>query len=178
MKTLRIILLLMLLVGFVNCKTQNATVQSHTETVAIDQPKSVNIRGEKLHYVEQGKGEPLIFIHGSLGDYRAWISRMEPYSKDYHVLTYSRRYAWPNKQVFDESADYSIRIHADDLYELIQKLRLKKVHLVGPCSYKARKDKSTGSSYALVCRRPFPTMAGRYIKGVGSIAYQQSIGDP
>lgn len=53
------------------------------------------------------------------------------YSENNHVFAYSRRYAWPNEKVFDESADYSARIHADDLYNLIQKLGLKKVSLIG-----------------------------------------------
>jgi pimeloyl-ACP methyl ester carboxylesterase len=55
---------------------------------------------------------------------------MEPYSEGYHVVAYSRRYAWPNKQEFDETVDYSVRIHADDLYELIKDLDLKKVNIV------------------------------------------------
>ncbi|HEX9830424.1 MAG TPA: alpha/beta hydrolase [Thermodesulfobacteriota bacterium] len=131
MKISKIIPLLLLLGGFVGCNTQITTVQAQTETVAFDRPQSVDVRGEKLHYIELGEGEPLIFIHGSIGDYRVWISRMEPYSEGYHVVAYSRRYAWPNKQEFDETVDYSVRIHADDLYELIKDLGLKKVNIVG-----------------------------------------------
>lgn len=131
MKTLRKFLFtFVLVVGLAACKTQNPTVQNQAETVSVDHPQSVDIRGEQLHYIEKGKGEPLIFVHGSISDYRSFFSRVEPYSEDYHVVTYSRRYAWPNKQVFDETVDYSARIHADDLYALIQKLGFQKVHLV------------------------------------------------
>ncbi|MDT7828217.1 alpha/beta hydrolase [Pricia sp. S334] len=131
MKISKLIQILLLLVVFVGCKTHNIRVQTQTEGRSVDQPKSVDIRGEDLHYIEQGSGEPLIFIHGTIGDYRAWISRMEPYSKNYHVVSYSRRYAWPNEQEFDSLVDYSVRIHADDLYALIQELGFEKVHLVG-----------------------------------------------
>jgi pimeloyl-ACP methyl ester carboxylesterase len=131
MKITKFILLLLLLVGWVGCKTQNAIVQQQTETIAIEQPKSVDIRGEQVQYIEKGKGEPLIFIHGTIGDYRAWASRMETYSKDYHVVAYSRRYAYPNAQEFDSLVDYSVRIHADDLYALIKELDLEKVHIIG-----------------------------------------------
>ncbi len=131
MKISKFIPLLLLLIGFAACKTRTLAVQPKTETVAVDQPRSANIRGEVLHYIEEGAGEPLIFIHGTIGDYRAWVSRMQPYSEDYRVVSYSRRYAWPNEQKFDSLADYSVRIHADDLYDLIQKLGFKKVHLVG-----------------------------------------------
>ncbi len=130
MKNFKFIPILLLLVGFVDCKAQNIAVKAQTETVAFDPLQSVDIRGEKLHYIERGEGEPLIFIHGSISDYRVWIPRMEPYSEDYHVVAYSRRYAWPNKQEFDEKVDYSIRIHAEDLYELITDLGLKKVNIV------------------------------------------------
>jgi pimeloyl-ACP methyl ester carboxylesterase len=56
---------------------------------------------------------------------------VEAYSKSHKVIAYSRRYAFPNKKIFDQAADYSVRIHADDLYSLIQKLGFKKVNLVG-----------------------------------------------
>ena len=126
----KIFFTLLLVVGLATCKTQNSTIQDQTETVSVDRLKSANIWGKKLHYVERGEGEPLIFIHSTVG-YRSWISRMVPYSEAYQVVAYSRRYAYPNAQEFDESADYSVRIHADDLYALIQKLGFKKVHLVG-----------------------------------------------
>lgn len=121
---------LLLVLGLGACKTQNPPIQNQTQTVSVDRQQSVDIHGETFHYIEERMGEPLIFIHGSIGDYRTWISRMEPYSKDYHVIAYSRRYAWPNKQEFDESADYSVRIHADDLYALIKQLDLGKVNIV------------------------------------------------
>ena len=129
---LRFALAVILFIGLFPCIAQETTVPPPARTtVAVEEPKSVDIRGEQLHYIEQGEGEPLIFIHGTVGDYRAWISRMEPYGEDYHVVAYSRRYAYPNQAVFDESADYSVRIHADDLYALIKELGLGKVHLVG-----------------------------------------------
>ncbi len=132
MKTiLQLVLTGILSIGIFACKIQKTTVQSPIETVAADELKSIEIQGEEIHYIEQGMGEPLIFIHGTVGDYRAWITRMDPYAENYHVIAYSRRYAWPNKKVFDEQADYSVRIHADDLYTLIQELDLDKVHLVG-----------------------------------------------
>ena len=132
MKTLKNLLVSILLVlGLFACKTQKPDVQTQTVSVATDKPQSVYVNGEKLHYIQQGSGEPLIFIHGTVGDYRVWIPRVEEYSKNFEVIAYSRRYAYPNKKVFDQTADYSPRIHADDLYALIQKLGLKKVNLVG-----------------------------------------------
>ncbi len=115
----------------IGCKTQTITVQRPADPEKLAQVQTVEVNGERLHYIEQGEGEALILVHGTLGDYRAWTSRIEPYSEDYHVIAYSRRYAWPNEQEFDESADYSVRVHADDLYALIKKRNLEKVHIIG-----------------------------------------------
>lgn len=132
MNTLRHLMRVLLLLLLVySCKTTNDFVSEPTETLVVNKPRTVQVRGETFHYIERGQGEALIFIHGGLGDYRAWLSRMEPYSEKYHVIAYSRRYAWPSKDPFDENADYSVRPHAKDLHALVENLGLKKVHLIG-----------------------------------------------
>lgn len=160
MKISKLILLLLLLVDFTACKAQNDTLK--TETMAIDSLKSVDIRGEKLHYVERGEGETVIFVHGGISDYRSFLSWVEPYSEDYHAMTYSRRYAWPNAQEFDENADYSVRIHADDLYAMIQKLNLGKVHLVAH---------SYGAFTALMMTLDHPEVVQSLVLGEPPVAY-------
>ncbi len=132
MKTIKKLLFSTILaVGLFACKTQKSAIQPQNVSIVADELQSINIEGEKFHYIQRGLGEPLIFIHGTVGDYRAWIPRVESYSKDFDVVAYSRRYAYPNKKVFDHAFDYSVRIHANDLYALIQKLGYKKVNLVG-----------------------------------------------
>lgn len=116
-----------LFVGFTASRAQVTTKESQAET----ELKTIEVNGYKLHYMEKGTGNPIIFIHGGVGDYRAWVPRMKTYSKDSKVITYSRRYAFPNKQVFDTLVDYSQVIHSKDLNSLIQKLNLTKVNLVG-----------------------------------------------
>jgi len=34
--------------------------------------KRVSVNGTELSYVEVGRGEPVIFVHGGLQDYRMW----------------------------------------------------------------------------------------------------------
>lgn len=55
---------------------------------------------------------------------------MDEFARSYRVIAYSRRYAYPNKQVIDDTADYSFTVYARDLVELLQKLNLGPVHLV------------------------------------------------
>lgn len=117
---------LLILVG---CKSQSpVTPNLQNDEVQL---KQVRVNGEKLHYIEAGEGEALIFIHGTTGDYRAWLSWLEPLSKEYHFISYSRRYAHPNKQVFDPEQDYSTEIHAEDLYHFMKKLGLEDVTIMG-----------------------------------------------
>ena len=68
---------------------------------------------------------------GQLGDYRTWGAQMDTFSKNHRVIAYSRRFAYPNKQMINDSADYSVTPHAKDLAEFIKALNLEPVHLVG-----------------------------------------------
>jgi non-heme chloroperoxidase len=92
-------------------------------------PQRVVVDGIELHYIEQGRGEPLILLHGGQGDYRAWRQHMEELSPHYRVISYSRRYHYPNKNPIQ--ADYSALVDARDLAALITELELGAVHLVG-----------------------------------------------
>jgi pimeloyl-ACP methyl ester carboxylesterase len=92
-------------------------------------PKRLVVGGVELHYIEQGQGEPLILLHGGQGDYRSWQPHMDALSPHYRVISYSRRYHYPNENPI--RADYSALIDADDLAALINELELGAVHLVG-----------------------------------------------
>ena len=93
--------------------------------------KSAFVNGDSLHYIDIGKGETVMFIHGTLNDYRVWQMQLDTFSKDHRVIAYSRRYAFPNNQVYNDSADFSPIIHAKDLAGFIKSLNLGTVHLVG-----------------------------------------------
>lgn len=91
---------------------------------------TVEANGTTLHYVEQGEGEPVVLVHGTLGDYRSWELQMEPFAERYRTISYSRRYHHPNRCVGDET-DYSAALHADDLAALLDGLGLESAHVVG-----------------------------------------------
>ena len=85
--------------------------------------------GIALHYVEEGSGPALVFIHGSLSDYSYWDQQLEPFARRYHVVAYSRRYDFPNSN--PAQSRYSAVTDAQDLAALIGKLHLGKVYLIG-----------------------------------------------
>lgn len=86
--------------------------------------------GVPLEYVEQGSGDPVVFVHGVLGDYRVWRNQMEPFAQRYRVIAYSRRNHFPNAWS-DYPSNYSLELERDDLAGLIQGLGLSTVSLVG-----------------------------------------------
>jgi pimeloyl-ACP methyl ester carboxylesterase len=95
--------------------------------------KNIEISGRQLHYVEQGEGQSpvIIFIHGGLDDYRCWQFQMDSFSRKYRTMSYSRRFAYPNKWIGNVVTDNTIEDNAKDLSELIRKLDVAPAHLVG-----------------------------------------------
>jgi non-heme chloroperoxidase len=94
------------------------------------QQKTIQVNGTELHYIEQGTGDPVVFVHGSLSDFRSWEFQMEPFSKRYRVIAYSRRYHYPNGGASEATAYLAIE-HRDDLAVLIRELELAPAHVVG-----------------------------------------------
>jgi pimeloyl-ACP methyl ester carboxylesterase len=116
--------------------------------------KVIEIGGRQLHYVDQGEegqSPAIIFIHGGLDDYRCWQFQIDSFSKKkYRAISYSRRFAYPNKWIGNVAQDNTIEENAKDLAELIRKLDLAPAHLVGA---------SYGAYIALYCASKNPELA-------------------
>src|ERR1700675_2835862 len=48
--------------------------------------KDVTVLGFKLHYLEAGRGAPVVLLHGLGGDGSRWTPNIEPLAKDFHVF--------------------------------------------------------------------------------------------
>lgn len=91
---------------------------------------SVDIgHGITLHYIEEGSGPPVVFVHGSIGDYGYWSNQVAAFSDRYRAIAYSRRYDFPNTN--PTTAGYSAIVDADDLAAFIRSMHLGKVYLIG-----------------------------------------------
>jgi len=102
-------------------------------TVALGQsqpPIKVTVNGAELNYIEGGSGETVVLLHGGTGDYRSWSAHWDALIREYHVISYSRRYHYPNNNA-KLIKNYSALNEADDLAALIDELKLGRVHLVG-----------------------------------------------
>src|SRR5215472_9364944 len=85
--------------------------------------------GIRLHYMEQGSGTPMIFVHGSLSDGGYWADQLGPFAEHYHAIAYSRRYNYPNDNPVRPG--YSAVTDADDLAAFIQVRHLGRSVVIG-----------------------------------------------
>lgn len=110
-----------------------ASLSSHTVALPNDDEppiRAVDIgNGITLHYVDLGKGSPVIFVHGSLSDGGYWADQIGPFAKEHRAVAYSRRYDYPN--VNPAKPGYSAVTDAEDLADLIRTLRLGPVVVIG-----------------------------------------------
>ena len=149
-----IFLSLLFCLGSCNNSDTGKTTQSEVSTVP--EVKSIFINGDSLHYIDIGKGDPVVFIHGAVGDYRTWGAQMDEFAKNHRVIAYSRRFAYPNKQTINDSAQLTVISHAKDLSEFLKALNLGKAHLVGH---------SFGASTAMFTAIDHPELVSSLILG-------------
>jgi pimeloyl-ACP methyl ester carboxylesterase len=100
---------------------------THTEAPQI---KQVSINNTKLTYQEQGRGRPIVFVHGAITDHRIWARQREAVAAHNRFIAVTMRYfgtdPWP-----DAGANYSTKTHTDDLVAFIQTLNVGPVDLIG-----------------------------------------------
>jgi pimeloyl-ACP methyl ester carboxylesterase len=85
--------------------------------------------GYPIAYVERGSGHTVLFVHGSMGDYRSWAPQLEALSDRYRVIALSQRHCFPEPWDGD-GGGYSIDQHASDLLRFVEWLGVP-VTLIG-----------------------------------------------
>lgn len=92
---------------------------------------NVDVNGARLEYVERGKGEPVVFVHGGISDWRTWRAQLQPVAEaGYRAIAYSRRFFWPNTPIRSEERSNS-DLHAADLIGFLEATHATPAHLVG-----------------------------------------------
>ncbi|MBQ5948494.1 alpha/beta fold hydrolase [Massilia sp. ST3] len=86
--------------------------------------------GVRLPYVAHGAGEPLLFVHGSLCDYRYWSPQTHALSAGFLCISVSLSHYWPAQDA-GAKGDFNWRAHVAELAEFITAMHLGPVHLVG-----------------------------------------------
>ena len=88
------------------------------------------VNGVRLAYREHGRGEPVVFVHGSASDMRTWKHQLQGIGASHRAIVYSRRYARPNEPI-PEGADDPMLPHVDDLVSFLRQVDAVPAHLVG-----------------------------------------------
>lgn len=115
-----------------------------------DQPtlKEVSVNGTTIRYVEQGRGAPVVFVHGAISDHRYFEAQRDAVAKRYRFIAIDRRYfgtaPWP-----DTGVRISQETDADDLAAFIRALKIEPAVLVGP---------SGGANVVLITALRYPEL--------------------
>ncbi len=99
-----------------------------------DDIKRISANGTELAYVEAGEGDPIIFVHGGLQDYRMWLAHLPKFAGRYRAIAYSRRNNFPNDTSPDGMPDGAADAHGEDLAAFVRSLGLSKVRIVAHSS--------------------------------------------
>jgi len=81
----------------------------------------------KLYYEEAGQGEPLILLHAKSLDCRMWDDLFPDLAKNFRVIRYDLR-GYGKSDMPEVGYSY---LHADDLKNFMDALKIKKAHFAG-----------------------------------------------
>jgi pimeloyl-ACP methyl ester carboxylesterase len=95
--------------------------------------ETATINGTELAYIEHGEGQPVVFVHGGVGDYREWNLQMPAFTASFRTIALSCRGAWPNRKLAPDE-EITLDTFVEDLASFVKELDLAPVHLVGHSS--------------------------------------------
>ena len=107
---------------------------------AFAQLKQVSVNDAQLHYLDEGSGEVVVFVHGGQEDYRTFEQQVNLLADNFRAISYSRRYNYPNTNIYETRYDFSASTEATDLAALVSYLEIGPVHLVGHSYWSINRD--------------------------------------
>ncbi len=113
--------------------------------------RSVVLHGHSLSYTDSGSGPVLLFIHGICGSQRQWRHLVDRLDEDHRVLVPD---LFGHGQSDKPVGDYSLGAHAGTLRDLLDRLDIETVTLVGH---------SLGGGIAMVFSYLFPERVDKLV---------------
>lgn len=92
--------------------------------------KEMTVNGAKMRYVEQGRGQVVLFVPGGMSDLRTFDSSREAVARSYRYVSPTLRYFGPDPWP-DYGKNFSMTTHVNDLAAFIRHLNAGPVHVVG-----------------------------------------------
>jgi pimeloyl-ACP methyl ester carboxylesterase len=137
-----------------------ATATAQTSTAVA---KDVTVLGFKLHYLEAGRGAPVVLLHGLGGDGSRWAPNIEPLARDFHVFALDQiGFGQSDKPL----ANYHTGMLAEFLVDFLKAANVGRASLVG---------NSMGASVALYTAVHFPQAIDKIVLADGG-GYRQAGG--
>ena len=86
------------------------------------------VKDIEMYYEITGEGEYLLLIHGLGSSTRDWEEQVPIFSQKYQVITLDLR---GHGKTDKPKGPYSMRMFAEDIAELLKKLEIKSIHILG-----------------------------------------------
>ena len=117
--------------------------------------KDVTVLGFKLHYLEAGKGAPVVLLHGLGGDASRWQPNIAPLAQDFHVFALDQiGFGQSDKPL----ANYHTGMLAEFLVDFLKAVGVPRASLVG---------NSMGAGVALYTAVTYPDKVDRIVLADG-----------
>ncbi len=127
--------------------------------------KDVTVLGFKLHYLEAGRGAPVVLLHGLGGDGSRWGPNIEPLARDFHVFALDQiGFGQSDKPL----ANYHTGMLAEFLVDFLKAVNVPKASLVG---------NSMGAGVALYTAVHYPLVVDRIVLADGD-GFRAAAGAP
>jgi pimeloyl-ACP methyl ester carboxylesterase len=89
-----------------------------------------DVNGVRLHYVSEGTGEPILFLHGFPEFWYAWKRQLAEFGRDHRAIAVDLRgYNLSSKPA--DVDQYRIEVLVEDIRALLDQLGIDRVTLVG-----------------------------------------------
>src|SRR5881296_1174922 len=127
--------------------------------------KDVTVLSFKLHYLEAGRGAPVVLLHGLGGDGSRWRPNIEPLAHDFHVFALDQiGFGQSDKPL----ANYNTGMLAEFLVDFLKAVNVPKASLVG---------NSMGAGVALYTAVHYPLVVDRIVLADGG-GFRAAAGAP
>lgn len=121
-----VIVLILLIKGAVY---SDIPVEELKEKYANEFSKFIEVDGMQVHYRDEGKGTPIVLIHGTASSLHTWNDWTKELAKNYRVI----RMDLPAFGLTgaNNSGDYSIQYYTQFLHQFLSKVKVENFYLVG-----------------------------------------------
>jgi pimeloyl-ACP methyl ester carboxylesterase len=92
----------------------------------IEDDKNTGTKRDSMKVFQKGTGEALIFIHGIVGNHRAFKNHLDSFSADYHVIAYDILGHGDDR---GEWVPFSIKDLVDELLTVYRETGIQRAHL-------------------------------------------------